>query len=54
MGAKRKRFNARLPADLLEFVAKYAKENNTTTTAVIIDLIIDLRKKVHSVEVEQF
>ena len=39
------RLNLRLPADLDQWVKKYAEDNNTTVTSLVVGYFTDLQKK---------
>lgn len=51
--SKTKRKNFVFPADLTEWAEKYAKDNNTTLTRIILDHLTSLRRQVESGHVEQ-
>lgn len=48
-----RRKNFVFPADLVAWAEKYAKDNNTTMTRIILDHFTSLRQRVESGNVEQ-
>ncbi len=48
------RKNFRFPADLAEWVDRYAEAHNTTTTQILVDYLTDLRRRVEAADVQQF
>ena len=48
-----KRKNFVFPADLVEWVEKYAAANNTTVTRLLLDHLTNLRRQVEANHVEQ-
>jgi hypothetical protein len=51
--ANRVRKNFVFPADLVKWAEKYAQENNTTMTRIILDHFTSLRRQVETGHVEQ-
>lgn len=51
--SKTKRKNFVFPADITEWAEKYARDNNTTLTRIILDHLTSLRRQVESGHVEQ-
>ncbi len=52
-GKATKRKNFVFPADLVLWVEKYAKDNNTTMTRIILDHLTSLRQRAEDGHVEQ-
>lgn len=48
------RLNLRLPADLDTWAKKFASDNNTTITQIVIQHLTDLRRKYEEGHVDQF
>lgn len=48
------RLNLRIPNDLDAWAKKFAKDNNTSVTQIVIAYLTDLRRKQEEGHVEQF
>lgn len=48
------RVNLRITADLEAWVKEYAERENTTMTRVIVECLVELRRKTEEYRVEQF
>jgi len=48
------RVNLRLPADLVVWAKKWAAENHTTLTDLVLEHLLEFRKRKEDISVDQF